>query len=332
MAQKKGHQKGSPSNNQANYNTPNQLSQSAVIDQFRSAIQAAGITPPDEITADGSLYRFSTNGKPGDKSGAYKLHLDGVPAGYFEDFRQGIKQTWKANTKATYQPLAELQAHKRRLAKQKAQRLDALAAQHQSVADEALNIWRQSPPAPADHAYLVKKQVKPHTARLSGPALLIPLHDVNGKLWSLQEIHPNGYKKLHTGGKKVGNFCLLNARLSELEAAPRALMVEGWATGATVAEMEPDSPVIVAIDSGNLIKVVGAIRRRFPHLKIVIVADNDRQTEQATGKNPGLSAANATAAAFIGVSVVKPEFPDNAPIELSDMNDLRNWLNQGGAK
>ena len=331
MAQKKGHQKGSPYNLTSSSN--NTLSRYECIDQFREAMRADLPAIPERIVPDGEIHRFSTNGKPGDKSGAYKLNLDGHPAGYYQCFRSGIKENWKAGNNAA-PPLspAEREALKRKLTKQKAQRLAELNKKHQRVAVEALAIWRQSPPAPADHAYLVKKQVQPHNARLSGGALLVPLHDAQGKLWSLQALHPNGFKKLHTGGKKTGNFCLLNAKLSELEAAPRALMVEGWATGATVAEMEPDSPVIVAIDSGNLIKAVETVRKRFPHLEIVIVADNDREKEQTIGKNPGLSAANATAAAFIGVSVIKPEFPDGAPLELSDMNDLRNWLNQGGDK
>lgn len=39
------------------------------VGQFRDAIQAAGLTPPDDIEADGKLRRFSSNGKRGDDSG-----------------------------------------------------------------------------------------------------------------------------------------------------------------------------------------------------------------------------------------------------------------------
>ena len=51
------------------------------IQQFRDAIQAAGLIPPDGIEADGKLRRFSSNGKKADDAGWYLLHDDGIPAG-----------------------------------------------------------------------------------------------------------------------------------------------------------------------------------------------------------------------------------------------------------
>ncbi len=64
-----------------------------IIDAFKAAMQEAGITPPDTIKADGVLHRFHiADHKTGTLNGAYKLHLDGSrPAGYFEDFKSGIK-------------------------------------------------------------------------------------------------------------------------------------------------------------------------------------------------------------------------------------------------
>lgn len=61
----------------------------SVIDQFLSAIEAAGLTPPDALHPDGELHRFSPTGKRGDKSAWYVLHVDGVPAGVFGDWRSG---------------------------------------------------------------------------------------------------------------------------------------------------------------------------------------------------------------------------------------------------
>ena len=64
--------------------------------QFRDAIAAAGLVPPDDVVADGKFHRFASNGKRGDDAGTYVLHMDGVPAGWFRDFRTGIEQKWRA--------------------------------------------------------------------------------------------------------------------------------------------------------------------------------------------------------------------------------------------
>ena len=51
------------------------------IDKFRNAIEALGISAPDEIYDDGKLHKYSTNGKRGDDAGWYFLHGDGVQGG-----------------------------------------------------------------------------------------------------------------------------------------------------------------------------------------------------------------------------------------------------------
>ena len=70
-----------------------------IIEAFKAAMREYGIESVDPILADGVIHRFKIAGqKPGSLNGAYKLHLDGAkPAGYFEDFKNGIKATWKAD-------------------------------------------------------------------------------------------------------------------------------------------------------------------------------------------------------------------------------------------
>ena len=66
-----------------------------VIDQFQSAIAAAGLAVPDVILADGELHRYSTNGHRSDTSGWYVLHDDGdMAAGAFGCWRAGVSHTW----------------------------------------------------------------------------------------------------------------------------------------------------------------------------------------------------------------------------------------------
>ena len=47
----------------------------------------------------------------------------------------------------------------------------------------------------------------------------------------------------------------------------------------------------VAFNAGNLLSVAMRARRLFPESKLIVVADDDWQTEEKTGKNTGLKAA-----------------------------------------
>ena len=57
------------------------------MDQFRAALAARGIVVPHSIIADGSIHRCDTAGKNGKGDAAYLLHLDSIPAGGLENWR-----------------------------------------------------------------------------------------------------------------------------------------------------------------------------------------------------------------------------------------------------
>ena len=111
------------------------------IDQFRAAIQSAGLIPPDMIEPDGKLHRFASNGARGDDAGWYALHGDGIPAGSFGDWRSGQSQTWRADIGRTPTP-GEEAAHR---AKVGAEQLAALAAAVRKHATGALAPFFQTP-------------------------------------------------------------------------------------------------------------------------------------------------------------------------------------------
>ena len=77
---------------------------------------------------------------------------------------------------------------------------------------------------------------------------------------------------------------------------------------------------------GNLLEVGKVIRELYPDSTLVIAGDDDRTRKG----NPGLTAAIA-AALELSCSVILPEWPSNAPIELSDFNDLYCWSVNHGA-
>ncbi len=64
------------------------------IEVFRSEILKAGLTSPNEIIDDGRIHRFSSNGKTTDNAGWYVLFTDGIAAGAYGCWREGVNIKW----------------------------------------------------------------------------------------------------------------------------------------------------------------------------------------------------------------------------------------------
>ncbi len=254
------------------------------LDSFRTAIAAAGLTPPEAIEADGTLHRFASDGRRGDDSGYYVLHMDGLPAGMFGCWRSGIKQTWHARGERKYSP-EELRAHRGRMEAMRRQRqADEAERQHNTV-ELARRIWRESTPAPEDHEYLRAKGVQPYGLRVSGDELLLPMA-TGGEIVNLQRITPDGKKKFLFGGRVTGCYFAIGKPDGVL------CIVEGYATGASVHEATGHA-VAVGCSAGNLSPVAEALRAKFPKLRIVIASDNDAS---GTGQRAAMESARAIGA------------------------------------
>jgi putative DNA primase/helicase len=176
-----------------------------------------------------------------------------------------------------------------------------------AAADRASSIWSECCPADPGHPYLQAKGVSPLSARQRGDQLVLPLTDLQSqRITSLQYIWPDGTKRLLPGGKKRG--CVIHVA-GDIEQAPRVLVAEGWATGVTLSDMEPNALVLSAIDAGNLHPVATEVRRAWPARELVICADADPVGE-AKGRAAAISA---------GALIALPEFPEG--VEGSDWND-----------
>ena len=244
--------------NQSNY------TQGDTVDQFKAAMRDSGLTPPETITADGNLHRFKIDGKV---NGAYVLHLDGRPSGYFQDFKQNIKESWKQAGNFN-KPPSQFQ-YRASIVKceQEAER----QAKHKAAADKARYIWGKSSPAPADHPYLLAKRVKPHGLMIGwNNRLIVPIFDETNTLVSLQFIDGTGDKRFLSGGRKKGCFSVIG----KPDGLSPILIAEGWATGASLHESTGHFTV-VALDAGNLEPVAQVIRKLYPLAEIVICGDND---------------------------------------------------------
>ena len=284
------------------------------IEQFRGAILAAGLEPPKNIQADGKIHRFSTNGNRNDDAGWYLLHLDGLPAGAFGDWRSNMSETWCAASEmsVTTEQRCELQRIYEGVRR-------ARNAEQQSIwneaADKAKKLWAAAVEATDDFPYLMEKRVKSHGLRCDSNCLLVPVRAKDCTLQSLQFIDANGKKLFLEDGQAGGGYFVIGGVPKEL-----LYIVEGYATGATVHEASGIT-VVVAFNSGNLLSVAKTLRETFPSIEIVICADDDYRT----AGNPGLTKANE-AAVQIGAKIAVPQFGENRPEKATDFNDMAAHL------
>lgn len=187
----------------------------------------------------------------------------------------------------------------------------------QAAASQARKLWNDSQPADPAHAYLMAKRIPATGIRQRYGVLLVPLRNLAGDLVNLQRIKPDGSKRFLYGGQLTGAFCVLG----RLEPGVRLFVCEGWATGVTLLDRYGATAVACAMNAGNLRPVAVGLRHKYGGLiDLTIAADDDRRTDG----NPGQAAANAAALAA-GALIATPPWPDGAPLDLSDFNDLYCW-------
>ncbi len=270
------------------------------VTAFIGAMVAAGLSP-DEVAADGLFRRHATVDHPNSKNGWHVLYPD-PPAGAFGNWASGLSETWSLGG----EPLRE--ADRRRLqeeiAKQKAER----KAKQAEAAEKARQYLATLPPADDSNPYLSRKSVKPCPGLLAdGDLLVVPIPGADGRPMSYQRITSDGSKRFAPGCPVAGG-CLEIAG----DGTGPLLICEGIATGLTL-HWATGYTVLVALSANNLAAVATMARSRYPARQIVLAADNDIRTEACTGRNPGIEAAKAAAAAVGGFVVAA---------DAGDFNDL----------
>lgn len=278
------------------------------IELFKADMAVAGITVKDPIIADGILHRCHVDGdKRGTKNGAYILHMDGKPSGWFQHFKTGATGKWTLSGKRepmSFAMRAQIEADRRQRQEERQQR-------HAEAADKAAFIWNQAKPitTQSEHSYLVAKRIQPHKARLFRDALVIPIYSQNKQLVNLQLIQSDGTKRFLSGGKKKHCFGVIGK-----PAAGRPILIcEGWATGASLHEATGHF-VVVALDAGNLEAVALVIRCLYPAEQIVIAGDND---ESGTGQKAARAAALAVGGKYIIPATPGHDWNDSLNMEVA---------------
>ncbi|WP_374255073.1 primase-helicase zinc-binding domain-containing protein [Acinetobacter brisouii] len=168
----------------------------------------------------------------------------------------------------------------------------------EAAAKRAERTWKAKS-VDRDCPYLQRKQVQNYGCKINGKGnLLVPLFDISGKIWNVQEIHADGHKPYLPGGRVNDCFYIIGDMTTENQIV---CIAEGYATGASIYEATGYTTV-VAFQSGNIDKVGIAIRSKYPNLQLVYCADDDSATI-----NAGLKAANKAVAATGGI-IVLPDF------------------------
>ncbi len=267
----------------------------------------------DAPIMDGQIHRVPVIGRPQGKDGAYCAYLDGVPAGWAQNYVTGEK----SNFISSGAQLTEEEKVRQRA--EQAQKLQERAEKRQRDYDIAANnakkVLSNSFEADKNHAYLQQKGIKPYIAMQNNyKQLVIPVRNINDEIRGVQFIEEDGTKKFLSGIEKKGNFALLAEEAKDLS---KLLVCEGFATGASLHEATK-LPVAVAFDAGNIESVSKALSEKYKGVEITICADND----QYKGNNVGLEAAQNAAKAVNGKLAV-PQFTDDEKAQkLTDFNDL----------
>ena len=222
-----------------------------VLEQFRSALIARNIIPPESIVADGRLHRCDVAGPRGRGDAAYLLHLDDAPAGGLENGRDGQGwQTWHLDFGRDLSPVDQ-EAFARISNVAKVARDNEASLRHEAARHVAARIWSVSRPAPPTHMYLVRKGVDALGLRIHKGVLVVPVRDLAGTLYSLQFISPSGVKRFLKGGRIQGLCCWVGTLADLTQDDESTLCVaEGFATSASLHQAA-GHPVVICLPCGQ---------------------------------------------------------------------------------
>lgn len=264
------------------------------MNDFGAFLHSLGLRPRS-IVPDGRWRRCPTEDHPKKRNGSYLLAVDG---------RAGFGQNW-----ATMQEVAVWRAGKESdlpaldVAALRRAKEDHARMQHEAV-QKARAFYERCQPLRGGHPYL-----ESHGLDMTGCMglridrdgwMVIPAWR-GGELLSVQRIAPDGTKRFWPGAPIAGTQYTIRKNKS----ASFHVFCEGLATGlacvAALLTAGHSARGIVLWDAGNLSKVQMQVGGW-----LVVAADNDHETLERTGKNPGLEAATQ-AAQCLSAGVVYPE-------------------------
>lgn len=281
--------------------------------QFLRFIESLGISPKGGVSSDGEWHRCPArkrDGRMSRENGAYKLYLDGWPAGCAQNHGVTGVVSWKYESDRRFTD-AQMDRFRRQSEEAASRRKAKREALYAMVAGKAQERWGLAKPVWV-HRYLEDKGVASHGLRESPDGdLLVPVGSIDRQWMNLQRIfhdHEGICRKMYLrdGRMKGGMF-----PIGKIDPAGVILAGEGYATLATLHEATGYTSVVAFSDS-NLIRVAGLLREKYLKATIVVCADNDHKTKG----NPGL-AAGKRASEEASALLARPTVVDG-----TDFNDM----------
>lgn len=338
------------------------LNESAVEAQSVDQMAEYGIiVAPKDVIADGNFHRVNADGdKTNVRDAWYIVHMDDHPAGMFghNALFPGEKFKFRFKGEVAAQTAEQRKARIEQLARDKAARSEERRQRAEKSAQNSVQILSRAVPYSADaHAslnnYFARKGIVDACGALIGDfpafdansgkptviknAILIPMRDLDGRVWSLQAIFPDANNVLGrdrtylAGGDKLGKFFTIGDP-KKVHGQDCYVVCEGFATGVAIHHATRHA-VRVAFDAGSLEPVAQVLRDAYPDAALFIAGDNDRWKEP--GKNPGLMAMWSAVSAADGMGVWPPFMADAGKIDaagkLHGPTDFDDWVRLHGA-
>ena len=210
--------------------------------------------------------------------------------------------------------------------KLKEEREAAKQAQNLQAAKEASEFWETTVPVNGHlPRYLEVKGLSGsyggRTDRECTDTFVVPMRDVEGKLWGLQKIFASG-EKLFIRGQRGRELFHVIGPDGSLDSAKTVYLCEGFATGASVYEAT-GMPVVVCFMANNLPAVAGVLSAKYPNHTFIVACDNDKHGKSNTGILMGKEAASVFFGRGSGeTGFTFPQFKNWKGKETSDWNDL----------
>lgn len=294
------------------------MNNQSIEDACRSACESTGVNYKP-VPYDGQFHTADlADDHKGKNDGRIKIFQD-QQGGIVWNHKSGEQQSFFVNRKSG-EPAPKVD--REHIQREQQRRLQDQQAKQDKSALKALAIWQAAQPAPANHPYLVRKQIKAHGTRVASwsrsfkddndkyqkitieNCLILPLYNETGVLRSLQAIFPEHNpvldrgKDFMPGGGMAGLFWWIGAKTEKV------LIAEGYATSASLHE-DTGYRVYMAFTANNLLSVGRIVRAKLTEAEIVFCADNDKSKG-----NPGLTKANEAAEAVDGSVAMPPLYGD----------------------